>query len=92
MATALRGETAILTVSDTGIGIPDAEKDHLFQRFFRASSAAGVATPGTGLGLSITKAIAEAHGGSIAASDRPGGGTTFTVELPLNAVRVEVAA
>jgi signal transduction histidine kinase/CHASE3 domain sensor protein len=92
VATTVRGDTAILTVSDTGIGIPDAEKDHLFQRFFRASSAAGVATPGTGLGLSITKAIVEAHGGSIAASDRSGGGTTFTVQLPLNAVRVEAAA
>jgi signal transduction histidine kinase len=92
VATALRGDTTILTVSDTGIGIPNAEKDHLFQRFFRASSATGVAIPGTGLGLSITKAIAEAHGGSIAASDRPGGGTTFTVELPLNAVRIEAAA
>jgi signal transduction histidine kinase len=86
------GDAVTLRVADTGIGVPDAEKPCLFDRFFRASTAIEQAVPGTGLGLSITKAIAEAHGGSIAVEDTPGGGTTFRVELPLVAAPAKVAA
>jgi signal transduction histidine kinase len=82
----LHGERAVIAVSDTGVGIPDADKAHLFERFFRASTAIGAAVPGTGLGLAITKAIAEAHGGTICTEEAPGGGTTFRVELPLVAL------
>jgi len=82
----LHGERAVIAVSDTGVGIPDADKEHLFERFFRASTAIGAAVPGTGLGLAITKAIAEAHGGTICTEEAPGGGTTFRVELPLVAL------
>jgi signal transduction histidine kinase len=78
------GDTAILEVSDTGVGIPPGEVDRLFDRFFRASTAGTV--QGTGLGLAIAKSIAEAHGGTIAARSAEGEGTTFTVELPLSAV------
>jgi signal transduction histidine kinase/CHASE3 domain sensor protein len=83
VSTALEGQRAFLSVADTGLGIPAAEKAQLFQRFFRASAATRGAIAGTGLGLAITKAIAEAHGGSITVLDTPGGGTTFRVELPL---------
>jgi len=73
----------VIEVEDTGIGIPQAEQDRLFQRFFRASTATDQAIPGTGLGLAITKAIAEAHDGRITYRSTPGEGTTFRVELPL---------
>ncbi|HSP73457.1 MAG TPA: ATP-binding protein [Gaiellaceae bacterium] len=75
--------SAVLEVEDTGIGIPEDERDRLFQRFFRSSSATRQAVQGTGLGLAISKAIVEAHGGSIAAEPAAEKGTRFRVELPL---------
>jgi signal transduction histidine kinase/CHASE3 domain sensor protein len=84
--------TVTLLVSDTGVGVPAAEKDRLFERFFRSSVATAQAVPGTGLGLSIAKAIVEAHGGTIGVEDTPGGGTTFRVEFPLVPMRAAVAA
>jgi signal transduction histidine kinase len=77
-----RAETTTVAVSDTGIGIPDDQYPQLFERFFRASNAVQQGIKGTGLGLAITKAIVEAHGGSIVAAPAPGGGTSFTVVLP----------
>ena len=77
------GENGILEVEDTGIGIPKAEQDRLFQRFFRSSTATDQAIPGTGLGLAITKAIAEAHDGRISFRSQPGKGTCFRIEIPL---------
>lgn len=77
---------AILTVGDTGIGIPKDEQRQLFQRFFRSSTAIDRAIQGTGLGLAISKAIIEAHGGSISCSSSAGVGTTFRIELPTAAV------
>lgn len=77
-----RPETTEVVVSDNGIGIPDEQYSQLFERFFRASNAVQRGIKGTGLGLAITKAIVEAHGGSIAAAPAPGGGTSFTVVLP----------
>jgi two-component system, OmpR family, phosphate regulon sensor histidine kinase PhoR len=74
---------AVLEVADTGIGIPEAEQDRLFQRFFRSSTATEQALPGTGLGLVISKAIVEGHGGAIGVTSTPGEGTCFRVELPL---------
>jgi signal transduction histidine kinase len=71
-----------LEVADTGIGIASEEQERLFERFFRASTASEHQIPGTGLGLYITRAIAEAHGGSIAVRSDPGEGTSFCVELP----------
>jgi signal transduction histidine kinase len=77
-----RPETTAVVVSDSGIGIPEEQYPQLFERFFRASNAVQRGIKGTGLGLAITKAIVEAHGGSIAAAPAPGGGTSFTVVLP----------
>lgn len=74
---------AVLRVADTGIGIPEAEQDQLFTRFFRSSLAEARAIQGSGLGLSITRAIAEHHGGTIEVRSRPGEGTVVDVRLPL---------
>ena len=78
-----RGGNAVVIVADTGIGIPAAEQKRLFERFYRAESANRLAIPGTGLGLTISKAIAEAHGGSISVASEEGCGTTFSVIFPL---------
>jgi signal transduction histidine kinase len=74
---------ARLSVSDSGIGIPEDEQAQLFTRFFRASSARDNAIQGTGLGLVIVKSIVENHGGSISVASVVDVGTTVTVELPL---------
>jgi signal transduction histidine kinase len=74
-----------LEVSDTGVGIASAEQRHLFERFFRASTASDLQIPGTGLGLYIARAIVEAHGGSIDVRSELGEGTSFRVELPTGA-------
>jgi signal transduction histidine kinase len=81
--TFVAGGSAVVEVEDTGIGIPEGEQSRLFQRFFRSTTATEQAIPGTGLGLVITKAIAEAHGGTIAVRSEVGAGTCFRVELPL---------
>ncbi|GAT64471.1 multi-sensor hybrid histidine kinase [Planomonospora sphaerica] len=74
--------TVAVTVADTGIGIPAEEYPRLFDRFFRASTARRAGITGTGLGLAVTKAIVEAHGGTVTAAPGEGGGTVFTVRLP----------
>jgi signal transduction histidine kinase len=71
-----------LVVTDTGIGMRADELGHLFERFYRSETATAQAIQGSGLGLSITRAIVEAHGGTITASSELGAGTTLTVELP----------
>jgi signal transduction histidine kinase len=85
-----RGDHACLEVADTGMGIPDAEQQRLFERFFRASSATSRAVPGAGLGLTIVKTIVEAHGGTVGLTSTEHEGTTVRVELPYE--RVEAAA
>ncbi|MFL5927109.1 MAG: sensor histidine kinase [Gaiellaceae bacterium] len=77
-----RDGTIRLEVSDTGIGIAEAEREQLFERFFRAQSALEHQIQGTGLGLYISKAIVDAHGGRIGVNGAPGQGTTFCVEFP----------
>ncbi|GIM93759.1 ATP-binding protein [Paractinoplanes toevensis] len=72
----------VIEVSDTGIGIPADQYPHLFDRFFRASNAVQQGIKGTGLGLAITKAIVDAHGGTLTAQPAAGTGCTFTVSLP----------
>jgi two-component system sensor histidine kinase BaeS len=76
--------TAVLTVSDTGIGIAASDLPRIFDRFYRVSSP-GVRTTGTGLGLAIAKRIVEVHGGEIAVDSTGGEGTRFQVRLPLAA-------
>ena len=69
-------------VSDTGIGIPPDELDHLFARFYRAGRSNQKRIAGTGLGLSIVKAIVETHGGQVSVQSRQGYGSTFSFSLP----------
>jgi PAS domain S-box-containing protein len=76
------GRSVLIEVSDTGMGIAPEDQERLFERFFRTAEATRRAIQGTGLGLAITKAIAEAHGGSIGVRSEVGVGTTFVVELP----------
>jgi signal transduction histidine kinase len=73
---------AVLRVVDHGMGIPEAERGTLFSPFGRTASARASGIAGTGLGLYISRRIVEAHGGTIAVADTPGGGTTFNVTLP----------
>jgi signal transduction histidine kinase/HAMP domain-containing protein len=77
------GGWAVVSVADTGIGIPDADKENLFTRFFRASNATKQAIPGTGLGLAIVQTIIAAHGGEISFQSQEGEGTTVCMRLPL---------
>ena len=74
--------TCQVEVTDSGIGIPVADRAHLFERFYRASTATG--TAGSGLGLAISKAIAEAHGGTIRIADSSGSGTRVLLEIPMH--------
>jgi signal transduction histidine kinase len=76
-------DRAVLTVADTGIGIPVADRERIFERFFRTATAKRQAIQGTGLGLTITQAIVAAHNGTIAVDGGEGRGSTFTVRLPL---------
>jgi signal transduction histidine kinase len=71
-----------LVVTDTGMGIPAADHERVFARFFRSSAANERAIQGSGLGLSIVRAIAEGHGGTVSVESEPERGSTFTVSLP----------
>jgi heavy metal sensor kinase len=80
-----RGDEIGVTVSDTGPGIPDEALGHVFDRFFRVDDARGRTSGGSGLGLAICREIAEAHGGRVWATTRQGGGSAFSLGLPLAA-------
>jgi hypothetical protein len=80
------GDQAVLTVADTGIGIPAADRERIFERFCRTAIATQQAIPGTGLGLTISKAIVDAHHGTITVDSDEGHGSTFTIRLPLRPV------
>ncbi|MDZ4655366.1 MAG: ATP-binding protein [Coriobacteriia bacterium] len=75
-------DSAVLSVLDEGPGIPDEALPHLFDRFYRAQSSRDRSTGGAGLGLAIVQAIAQAHAGTVAAVNRPEGGSAFTLRLP----------
>lgn len=74
---------AVISVADTGEGIPTRDVERVFERFYRVDSARSRGTGGTGLGLSIVKHVAESHGGSVSLDSELGVGSTFTVRLPL---------
>jgi two-component system sensor histidine kinase KdpD len=75
------GQEALIEVADRGPGIPPEDIERIFDRFYRVQRPGIVS--GTGLGLSICHGIVEAHGGNIRAQNRPGGGVSFIIALPL---------
>jgi two-component system phosphate regulon sensor histidine kinase PhoR len=79
----INGSEALITVSDTGEGIPTRDAERVFERFYRVDSARSRATGGTGLGLSIVRHVVEGHGGRVSVDSELGVGSTFTIRLPL---------
>jgi two-component system phosphate regulon sensor histidine kinase PhoR len=84
-----RGNEAVLTVQDTGIGIEARHIDRIFERFYRVDKARSRELGGTGLGLAIVKHVVLSHGGTVTVQSQPGQGSTFSVRLPLAAARTE---
>jgi signal transduction histidine kinase len=83
---AVQGDRCAIEVSDNGAGIEAAEVEHLFDRFYRSSSAGRDQIQGAGLGLAIAKAIVDAHDGEISVESSPGRGSTFHVRLPIRPI------
>jgi len=83
ISTRAENGVAVLTVADTGQGIPAQDLVHIFERFYRVDQSRAGTQGGTGLGLAISKAIVDAHSGAIEVSSQPGAGSTFSVKLPL---------
>lgn len=79
------GDEAVVTVADTGIGVPAAEMPRLFERFHRIESARARSTEGSGIGLALVKELVGLHGGTITADSVEDSGTTFTIRMPLGA-------
>jgi two-component system sensor histidine kinase SenX3 len=75
--------TAEISVTDQGIGIPERDRERIFERFYRVDPARSRATGGTGLGLAIVKHVTAAHGGNVTVWSQEGGGSTFTLKLPI---------
>lgn len=83
VSTKLEPGWAVLTVEDTGIGIPAAHQERIFERFYRVDQSRSKETGGTGLGLSIVRHIVERHAGEITLQSKPGDGTAVAVRLPI---------
>ena len=88
IAAGIQGDELRLEVSDHGPGIESGEEQRLFEKFYRGANAPG--RPGAGLGLAICEAITRAHGGTVTAANRAGGGAVFTVWLPLDGASAPV--
>jgi heavy metal sensor kinase len=84
-------DEAVLSVTDTGCGIPASDRPHLFERFYRVDKARSRSSGGNGLGLAICKSIVEAHGGTIGFETKPDQGSTFWVRLPYSSTAVRSA-
>jgi signal transduction histidine kinase len=80
-----KGESAVITVQDSGVGIAEEEQSKIFERFYRVDKARSRAQGGAGLGLAIAQWIVTQHRGSIVVESRSGDGATFRVELPMTA-------
>ncbi len=83
VSTHLHGSTVELSVSDQGIGIPERDLERIFERFYRVDPARSRVTGGTGLGLAIVKHVTAAHGGKVTVTSKEGGGSKFTLRLPV---------
>ncbi len=78
-----QGGRAVLSVADTGLGIPEAELPRLFERFHRVEGAQGRSFEGSGIGLALVQELVRLHGGTVGVESTLGEGSTFTVSLPL---------
>ena len=76
------GECVVLSVADTGVGVPEHEVGRLFDRFHRVEGIHGRTHEGSGIGLALVKELTRLHGGEVTLSSQPGVGTTFTVRIP----------
>src|SRR5205085_12304567 len=85
VAARARSGFAEIAVTDSGIGIPRADRSRIFERFYRVDASRASSTGGTGLGLAIVKHIASNHGGSVTVWSEEGLGSTFTLRIPLMA-------
>jgi signal transduction histidine kinase len=74
--------TVVLSVSDTGIGIPESEVPHIFDRFYRVTGSGGRTQEGIGIGLALVRELVALHGGTVTVESEVGRGTTFRVTLP----------
>ena len=83
VSAALTDGFAVVTVADTGIGIPEAEQARIFERFYRVDAARSRELGSTGLGLSIVRHIVEAHGGRVGVESAVGSGSKFFFTVPL---------
>ena len=83
LSATMEGGTVVISVADNGEGFTAEDRSRLFERFFRADSARTREDSGSGIGLTISRALVDAHGGTMsAASEGPGQGATFTIRLP----------
>ena len=82
VAVRAEGGQAVVTVADTGIGVPEQEMPRLFERFHRIENARSRSNEGSGIGLALVQELVQLHGGTITASSTEGEGTTFTIRLP----------
>jgi len=82
MGLGIKNQMIVVTVEDNGPGIPDGEKEHIFDRFYRLDDSRARDTGGTGLGLAIAKEAVMLHGGEISVKDGKGGGSIFTITIP----------
>jgi two-component system, OmpR family, sensor kinase len=80
VSAAIEGSRAVVTVEDTGLGIPAGDVDRLFERYYRGSNVSGIV--GTGVGLNLVKMVVDLHGGDIVVESAEGKGSKFTVRLP----------
>jgi signal transduction histidine kinase len=76
-------DEAVIKVRDHGIGIPEAEQQRIFEKFYRVRSEATDLVAGTGLGLTLVQHIVKAHGGRLEVASEPGKGSSFSVILPI---------
>ena len=86
-----RANTALLTIDDSGPGVPPDAVDKIFRPFYRIDDARGRQTGGVGLGLAITERSVLLHGGTVRALNRPEGGLRVEIRLPVNAINVLTA-